>query len=779
MVVTKPTEAGTSPYDVPSSVRNNWAQNVGGKAYSYESGRKLVYDVYAEKYIQNGYRIVNRDFGKGTQPYLHFAGWAVLFGHKHHTETNHDTYIVARKVGSSDTKIYGTVSRNISATEDLEFNNQGPGHIYNKCPSSVRNVPNTTCNMEYKNVGFDAYIPLNELFPNKYESASWILFIVKRVDNHIVYEQLVLPFEFSKRDFGVGKISLSSGENTKTLRLNGTGVMRRLYPREPQQSVIARLGSDRYFRQGTYKTKDYEETQTAIWYGVESPQDNNKTRWAVTAYWLFGGEQATLKYTVDNTPPSHISHSIKNYRYKNGNDYWVRPNDEPIVVLRQYDAYPGNKYQYIRLTRSGIDVRARHDFTNSSANNISNVSTYDRINQHIGIHYANRTENSNGYGRVEWHIIPRTHGHNYNIQYHYTDRANNAYGYDTKSKHGQNAGETGMRLRVDGVAPTVQFRNSNDTSDFNERDWSDKEIVVRLKFSDSHSGYKRSRYAWTQSPNTPSSNEWSSWQTSANYLVRKSEKGTWYLHVQAEDNVGNVRTVSKGEYKFNHKPEIKLTYSPNKIFEGDTVTLTAVPTDEDGDLLTVIIEEYVDGEWKLLKREEKVKPGQSVIHKIRVDARYYIIRATAIDDANQSGEDQVGFAVIPLEIKGFVEHTDDWKAIHEANEHDEDMFFAGEIFKTKALVTDHVIEKVTVEFMGEQINDDIMRFTEEMQPNPHPLYVADVFRTEMGAPSTRLKNGPVYFLFTAEWKNGVVKHDLVVVNIIDGAYNAFNFHRTN
>lgn len=334
-------------------------------------------------------------------------------------------------------------------------------------------------------------------------------------------------------------------------------------------------------------------------------------------------------------------------------------------------------------------------------------------------------------------------------------------------------------FRIDRTAPTVQFRNVDDTHNYHSRDWDEQDIEVLLKFSDAGSGYKRSRYAWTQSPDTPHDSEWSAWEEKANYVVTKAEKGEWHLHVQAEDNVGNMFTTKQGLFKYNQKPTINLTYTPTKVFEGDTVTLTAVPSDKDGDLMTVILEVFVDDEWQLLKKEENVETGQAVTLDIRVTTHEYIIRATAIDDTEQSGEDQVSFNPIPLEIKGFVSHTPDWKAIHEANGHDENQYFAGEVFKTKAVVTNHVIDSVTVEFIGEQINNETLRFTEEMFPNPHPIYIADVFKEDMGAPDTRLKTGPVYFVFTVKWQNGIVKQDMVQVNIFDGAYNSFNFHRTN
>lgn len=847
-------KAEYNPFDVSSTVKNNWDKTLGGKTFKETTGKNLVYDVYENKVINNGYKIQNYNFdGTGNQPYFAFSGWSVLFGHKRHTSTNNETYIVARKVagnsGIGTTKVYKTRPRNLSATEDLEYNNQGAG-VWNECPASTTNVPNDTCNMRYDNVGFDAFLPFNELFPKEDEKASWRLFIVKKVDSHIVYEPLVLPWDQESLNFNSGKVSLSSGTNTKQLRMNNDNVLRRAYARQPAAEVQQQLGSNRYFtRLNNYTNVQTEESQTAVWYGVRSPHDNNTTKWAATSYWVFSGDQALLSFTPENTPPTHISHSITDHRYKNGEDYWVQPNDEVKVTLRQYDKESGNKYQYIRFNGGNEQVRRVHDFFGSDTNFRAVSPTVNFDSKHLSILSAKRTENTN-YGRVEWGVKPHTHGYNWDVLYHYTDNANNSYGYDT------GAGKTGMKLRVDGlapsniattitgqkykngndywigvndelnvrfsqkdehsgnkhqyirlmengsavvrsrhvfaqgaadiseqitnsnisiykasrkentqigtvdwtvlgkthgksygveyfyrdnvdngteyistnqniridgqapthvedsfsgfkyydgakywvrpndvvkitfeqqdnhsgnkyqylrlmegssiavrsrheyanaasansqqitndhisidkanrtkntangrvewdvklkthgksysteyyyqdnvdntrgynnadinigvdgVAPTVAFRNDADTANFNNRDWDSSNIVVRLKHSDPHSGYKRSRYAWSQSTSTPSEGQWSSWTTSANYTTTQQSKGEWYLHVQSEDNVGNVITTKQGVYKLNNPPVADFTFSPSTIYNNTKVSFTNKSTDLDSDTLT-------------------------------------------------------------------------------------------------------------------------------------------------------------------------------------------------
>ncbi|WP_201715513.1 CARDB domain-containing protein [Rossellomorea arthrocnemi] len=663
-----------SPHAVESSVSNAWNSGnvkLGSKSNSWTGGTRLVYDVYSSKYQSNGWEIQSRNFTGTTKKYLKFSGWAVLAGYKRHTSSNQSTHIVLKKTSGSSgvgtTKIYNTIPISIDATEDLEYNNQGSG-VWNECSASARNKNNTTCNMRYDDVGFTAYIPLDEIFASQKEDAEWKLYIVKRVDNQIVYSSLIVPFEFSALSYNSGKVDLSSGTNTRLLRMNDYPVIRRNYPRQPASSA-----PNVYFTNGNYYTSiDMEESKTAVWYGVNY---GGTKKWANTVYWTFGGSQAVLSYTPppDTQPPIHISHELINERYKNGNDFWVQPNDQVYIRLRQRDPDSGNLFQYLRLDGSGQDVRSQHDFMGSSSNH-NDFQT----SSNLDINSAAREENTS-YGKVKWGVVPKIHGDSFNVLYYYRDKDNNSVGYDdtgmnlrvdgvapqltssgvynyrykngsdywvrpndqinvkirqydphsgnntqylrllgsgqdvrsshifsywegyndqfmtsthaaidsanreehsgayskvdwgiTAKTHGDSYAiqyytkdnvsnvdgynNIGANLRVDGVAPTVQFRNSADTADYTGRDWAFSPVDVRLKFNDSDSGYKRSRYSWSTSSSTPSS--WSSWSTSSNYSVSKASKGEWYLHIQAEDHVGNVVTTYKGPYKYH---QINLT----------------------------------------------------------------------------------------------------------------------------------------------------------------------------------------------------------------------------
>ncbi|MCR3921746.1 MAG: hypothetical protein NUK65_04400 [Firmicutes bacterium] len=82
------------------------------------------------------------------------------------------------------------------------------------------------------------------------------------------------------------------------------------------------------------------------------------------------------------------------------------------------------------------------------------------------------------------------------------------------------------------------------------RDWDKTNVEVALSFSDKGSGLLRQRFAWTKSSSTPASG-WSSWGTGSGRTAGQVGNGIWYLHVQAEDRVGNVSQKCFGPYKVN------------------------------------------------------------------------------------------------------------------------------------------------------------------------------------------------------------------------------------
>lgn len=267
------------------------------------SGKNLIYDVYAGTTSQA------RKRGFTVTPsgnYLTFDGWAILKGHHHHAEQNQATYVgLVNKRDSNDRLIFKTAMRaNTSANKGVH-DEQLP-----KCPSNAFNRPvvlgqSGACNMDYNYTQFRAYIDLRDIFSEENEGKEWLLYIIKRVEDQIVYDRLILPFDTEAFDWRDGRVTMRSGEDAKTLSMVGADVIKRT-----GISGSGPSGNQRYFAPSfKYKTNgvdDAPSSNVSVWYrvydnvtvttGGRSYVATNSNRWASSTFWDFGGSIATLKY---------------------------------------------------------------------------------------------------------------------------------------------------------------------------------------------------------------------------------------------------------------------------------------------------------------------------------------------------------------------------------------------------------------------------------------------------------------------------------------------------
>lgn len=294
------TSGNYNPFDVSKTSWNKRWDIKGSRGALSTSGKKLVYDVYrgtSGKTAKGKFFIEEAKFsGAPKQKYLVFYGWSALQGYHHHYANNQATYILLFNPVTFEEKMYKAQMTSLDASEDMEWGRSLSGNksIYNPCGEETFNRRSDSCNMYYKYVGFKAWIPLEEVFPET-ENAKWQVYIVKNVENHVVYDELRLPFDFEKVNINGGEVSLSSDVDNTKLVMNTEGVIRRTEPRGNNSS-----DQGKYFEKGKTYTKidSDEEEGTAIWYAVRSPEDGGKKRWTSSPYWNFGGSQAVLKMSV-------------------------------------------------------------------------------------------------------------------------------------------------------------------------------------------------------------------------------------------------------------------------------------------------------------------------------------------------------------------------------------------------------------------------------------------------------------------------------------------------
>lgn len=136
----------------------------------------------------------------------------------------------------------------------------------------------------------------------------------------------------------------------------------------------------------------------------------------------------------------------------------------------------------------------------------------------------------------------------------------------TKDNLGNEKMFTSNKFNIDNTIPNILFSPT-------EIDWTINELSVDINTSDNESGVKQIRYAWTNSSVKPTTG-WSAWQSTATMNAKRNTEGAWYLHVEAEDNLGNIGYLSSGEYR-----HFKIAPVANFKLTGTTVSKITVTWD--------------------------------------------------------------------------------------------------------------------------------------------------------------------------------------------------------
>jgi hypothetical protein len=143
--------------------------------------------------------------------------------------------------------------------------------------------------------------------------------------------------------------------------------------------------------------------------------------------------------------------------------------------------------------------------------------------------------------------------------------------YQIKVEVTDNAGNTATIYsgiyNIDSDVPTITV---NPTSS----NWINTDIAVTVSYNDNGgSGFKYRQYKWSTSTTKPTS--WDNY-TSGN-LTQISE-GTWYLHLQAEDNAGNYVYRYSGPYRIDKTPPTAPAVNVNpSSWTNGTVTISISP----------------------------------------------------------------------------------------------------------------------------------------------------------------------------------------------------------
>ena len=250
---------------------------------------------------------------------------------------------------------------------------------------------------------------------------------------------------------------------------------------------------------------------------------------------------------ADGNAPTLNSWNLTGYTYDDGTTYWGKPNDTMTFTHSGHDGDSGAWRGYIRLQRTDNSDEEISNYDHSSGFNSDSI---DDPNITVTTGRENSYDGHNM--EVEFDFTLGSSEILYDLGWYWYDACMNGSGYT----------ETGRQVGIDANAPSISVSSSS-------RGWDNTDVSVTVNASDSMSGLSTLKYAWSTSTSTPSS-----WTTiSSGSSVSQTSEGSWYLHVQATDNVGNTNTTYYGTYDIDktppNSPNVSLVNNTSHSFSLD------------------------------------------------------------------------------------------------------------------------------------------------------------------------------------------------------------------
>ena len=262
-------------------------------------------------------------------------------------------------------------------------------------------------------------------------------------------------------------------------------------------------------------------------------------------------------YQIDKAAPTLLEYKVTGEDYRSGNTYWIAKNKSVDVYIKSLEQLSGMRYTYLRVPLGG-DNRAYHDFTGAFNHlNEFDTSTYTDITA------AERTLSEPEKGEYEVRFTLK--GLNdlvSDLQYYFSDKVGNVVGYNN----------SGYKIGVDTLPPIITITPG-------QRDLGKTEITASVSVADAGSGVKQSKYIVSNSTTKPAAG--AGWTTNynSNFNVDITGTGTWYLHVESIDNVGNPSYARAGAFKVDLEGPV-LTANPiNRTWDNSNVLIALTATE--------------------------------------------------------------------------------------------------------------------------------------------------------------------------------------------------------
>ena len=261
--------------------------------------------------------------------------------------------------------------------------------------------------------------------------------------------------------------------------------------------------------------------------------------------------------------------------------------------------------------------------------------------------------------------------------------------------------------------------------------------------------------------------------------VNLSDLTTYLVQVQAFDGYLWSNVDSKYmEVVLNRPPVAAFTWSPNPVWEGDTVQLINQSTDPDNNLTS--------GTWTITDPSGHVTTasGAGAYNTSITNAvpGTYTVQLTATDTYNAMNTAVQSMLVTPLTIQAIVQHTAEWLDIHEKLHHNTTIipmdFYSGEILAVTAVSSPTPVLKVQAWMDAADADGQPIHLQTDLQSDGSGIkFNGELFDLVLSNPDTGLPKG-VYDIHTQiTYGNGIVKQADIPIKIIGNAVETVNVHR--
>ncbi|MDQ6421196.1 hypothetical protein RB620_17365 [Paenibacillus sp. LHD-117] len=269
---------------------------------------------------------------------------------------------------------------------------------------------------------------------------------------------------------------------------------------------------------------------------------------------------------------------------------------------------------------------------------------------------------------------------------------------------------------------------------------------------------------------------------SGTFIVGSMPDGQYTFEWTSTTPNGNMQSVSKAVNVINNRPPVPgFSWSPNIVYEGDTVSFRSSVNDLDRDGLNVMYElSSPSGIRNMFSYVFAYPyPITGPVHRM-AEAGAWRMRQTVTDGKSAPAELVRTIPVLPLTVAGAVHHTEAWNERRQAFNVKEsgnkesprtpNMFWAGEKFMLEASTT---VTSTSTRATKVEVLFESRKVTLTATDGTNTRWKGDMWDEQL----EELEDGPAAFTFIATYSNGIVKSTTVAIEIKGNVSQTVGVHR--